>query len=78
MIALRNFAVASISALGAMEVIEPQIIDGIETDPQTLLVRTLITVVAGLLTSLSTRFIKHCRQKKGNKIQKRVKTETKN
>ncbi len=66
---LKNFAIGSLGSLGVMEAIDTQILSAQDADPQTLMIRSAITLLAGILTTVISKWMQR------NKVEK---TDTKN
>ncbi len=61
---LKNFAIGSLGTLGALEMADAQLFSAQDTDPQTLLIRSAITLLAGTLTTVISNWIKRYRARK--------------
>ncbi len=61
---LKNFAIGSLGTLGAMEMADAQLLSAQDTDPQTLLIRSVITLLAGTLTTVISNWIKRHKARK--------------
>ncbi|WP_075590600.1 hypothetical protein [Labilibacter marinus] len=66
---LKNFALGSLGTLGIMEAADTQLLAPQETDLESLIIRTVITLVAGALTTLFSRWFK---KGKKNRTEKNV------
>ncbi len=60
----KNFAIGSLGTLGAMEMADAQLFSTQDTDPQTLLIRSVITLLAGTLTTVISNWIKRYKTRK--------------
>ncbi len=65
----KNFAIGSLGSLGVMETVDSQIFSAQDTDPQTLMIRSAITLLAGVITTVISKWMQR------NKVEK---TDTKN
>ncbi len=61
---VKNFAIGSLGTLGALEMADAQIFSAQDTDPQTLLIRSAITLLAGTLTTVVSNWIKRHKARK--------------
>ncbi len=66
---LKNFDIGSLGSLGVMEAVDTQILSAQDADPQTLMIRSAITLLAGILTTVISKWMQR------NKVEK---TDTKN
>ncbi|MCW3806205.1 hypothetical protein [Plebeiibacterium marinum] len=66
---LKNFAIGSLGTLGVMETTDAQIFSTQDADPQTMIIRSAITLLAGVLTTVISKWMQR------NKVKK---TSTKN
>ncbi len=81
---LKNFAMDSLGTMGVLELTDAQLLNALETDPQSLLIRTVLTLVAGVLTTVISRWLKNKKvgnettapESKGNKIKNLFKVKT--
>ncbi|TLX71947.1 hypothetical protein E9993_19230 [Labilibacter sediminis] len=55
---LKNFVIGSLGTLGAMEAVDAQILSPRDTDTQTLIIRSVVTLVAGILSTVISRWLK--------------------
>ncbi len=60
----KNFAIGSLGTLGALEMADAQLFSTQDADPQTLLIRSAITLLAGTLTTVISNWIKKYRARK--------------
>ena len=65
----KNFAIGSLGSLGIMEAADAQIFSAQDADPQTLIIRSAITLLAGVLTTVISKWMQR------NKVEK---SDTKN
>ena len=55
---LKNFVIGSLGTLGVMEAADVQILSPQDAEPQTLIVRSVITLLAGILSALISKWLK--------------------
>ncbi len=61
---IRNFLFGSMGTLGVMEMADTQLLSPEGADPKDMLIRSVITLIAGVLTTLVSRWLK--KQKANN------------
>jgi len=61
---IKNFALGAIGTLGLIQITDDQAIQNAVEDPQTTLIKTVITLLAGILTTVLTRWFKKKQQRR--------------
>ena len=63
MLELRSFVIAAAGTFGLLEVTNSEVLLPTESDPESLVIKTIITVVVGLLSTLLTRLFRNGNKK---------------
>ncbi|MCW3786433.1 hypothetical protein [Plebeiibacterium sediminum] len=69
---LKNFAIGSLGSLGVMEAVDSQIFSAQDADPQTIIIRSAITLLAGVLTTVISKWMKRNNVEKTDSKNKEV------
>lgn len=77
MVEIRNFIIACTSTLGLLELTDSGDLLANESEPTTLFIKAVITLIAGLLTTTLTRLIKNFKENKRSKANDQKTNESK-
>ncbi len=69
---LKNFAIGSLGTLGVMEAADAQIFSAQDADPQTMIIRSAITLLAGVLTTVISKWMQRNKVEKTSNKNKEV------
>ncbi|MCW3808036.1 hypothetical protein [Plebeiibacterium marinum] len=69
---VKNFALGSLGTLGVMEAADAQIFSAQDADPQTLIIRSAITLLAGVLTTVVSKWMQRNKIEKNNSKNKQI------
>lgn len=72
---LKNFVIGALGALGIMEITDAQILSPSDADPQSLITRPVITLLAGVLSALLSRWFRKHKPKhkiKGKELKRSI------
>ncbi len=69
---LKNFTIGSLGTLGIMEAADAQLLSAQDADPQTLIIRSAITLLAGVLTTVISKWMQRHKVEKSDSKNKEI------